>query len=91
MAFRFTKQSGETHDYVFDWSEYFAERSDAYASHTVTMDPGITKVSDTFAGNDLRVVVSGGADGQTYKGTILLTTTTGVVEEEEFFVRIRNV
>ncbi len=59
------KQSGETLDYDVSYEDWFENRSDAPASHTVTADTGITVVTSSLTGEIVRVVLSGGTDGET--------------------------
>jgi hypothetical protein len=87
------KQSGETLDYDVSYEDWFENRSDAPASHTVTADTGITVVTSSLTGEIVRVVLSGGTDGETYKITVKLTTNaaTPIIKEADFTVRIKDV
>ncbi len=90
---RKVKQSGETLDYDVSFEDWFENRSDAPASHTTTAESGITVEDSTLTGEIVRVVLSGGTDGETYKITVQLTTNaaTPIVKEADFTVRIKDV
>ena len=60
-------------DYTFDFSE-FLTGSEVIASHTVTIDTGLTKSNDSH--NDTSVVfwISGGTAGEKYACEVQITT-----------------
>lgn len=90
---RFTKQSGETLDYIVDYSDWFLDRVDAPASVTATVETGMTVVASSISGETVKVVLSGGTDGTRYKCTVLLTTdaATPIIKEVDFMVTVRDV
>ena len=90
---RQVKQSGETLDYDVSFEDWFDTRSDTPASHTVTAETGITVVTSALSGEVVRVVLSGGTNGETYKVTVTLTTNaaTPIIKEVDFTVRIKDV
>ncbi len=85
------KQPSEILDYQVDFSEWFANRTDTPTSADVTVEFGLTKVSDSLDDEVVTVVLSGGTDGASYKVTVLLTTSDGIVKEADFIVRIKAV
>lgn len=88
---KFIKQPSEILDYDVDFGQWFAGRSDSPVSHETTVETGITLVSSILSGEVVRVVLAGGANGQTYKVTVRMTTSNGLVKEADFAVRIREV
>lgn len=88
---RFDKQPAEVQDYDIDFNEYLAALNDTGASHAVTVDTGITKVSDALAAGVVKVWLSGGNHGTNYKVTATLTTTGGRVKEHEILIRVREI
>ena len=88
---KFTKQPDEVLDYDVSYDDWFSNRADTPSTHTVVVETGITKVSDTLTGNTVRVVLSGGVSGEQYKVTTLLTTSTGIVKEADFIVKVKAV
>lgn len=87
---RFTKQSGDVLDYDVIYDEWFGNRVDAPDTHVVTAAAGITVVADYRVGNNVRIRLSGGSDGSSYKIQTALTTTSGAVKEAEFVVKIKD-
>jgi len=92
IAGRFTKQPGETLDYVVQFGPWFANRLDLPVSFTATAEAGITVAASSRSGTNVTVVLSGGVDGGRYKVTVRLTTnaTPAIVKEIEFTVRVRE-
>jgi hypothetical protein len=87
---RFTKQPSEILDYLVDYTEWFSERSDTPSTEVTTVDAGITKVSSGIDGRIVKVVLSGGTVGESYKITTRLTTTSGIVREADFTVAVKE-
>jgi hypothetical protein len=87
---RFTKQPSEVLDYLVDYTEWFAERSDTPSTELTVVETGITKVSSGIDGLIVKVVLSGGTVGVSYKITTKLTTTSGIVREADFTVAIKE-
>ena len=88
---KFDKQPAEILDYDVDFTDWFANRTDAPSSHTATAPDGITIVSATRTGNVVKVILSGGTEGTSYKITVRLTTTAALVKEADFTVKIKEV
>lgn len=91
---RFTKQSDEVLDYDVDFEDWFTNRTDAPDSFTVSAETGITVVGSSMASTYVvRVVLSGGTDGESYKITVLLTTdaATPITKEADFVVKVKDV
>lgn len=88
---RFTKQSQEILDYDVDFTDWFEGRTSSPSTFTVSYDDGITVVSSARTGNVVKVVLSGGTNGEKYKITVRLTTTDNLVKEADFIVRIKDV
>lgn len=88
---RYTKQPAEVLDYEIDYTDWMEGRADLPAGHVVAAEPGITVVGSARDGNKVTVALSGGADGQSYKITVLLTTTSGMVREADFQVSVKAV
>ena len=89
---KFKKQSAEVMDYDVSYVDFFSTRSDTPASVQVTVDPGITLTASSLNTTTkvVKVILSGGTDGVTYKTTLQLTTSAGIVKEDEFQVTIRD-
>lgn len=90
---KFTKQPGDTQDYDIDYTKYLAGLSDTAPGPTgvaVTVDSGITLVSQSLVNGIVKVWLSGGTSGQTYKVTSTLTTVGGRVKEYEILVAVKE-
>jgi hypothetical protein len=88
---RFTKQPADILDYNVDYTDWFEGRTDTPAAQTATADPGIVIEQVSIDGFVVKVVVSGGTSGESYKVTVRLTTTNSLVKEADFIVRVREV
>lgn len=90
---KFEKQPGETLDYYVIYDDWFANRSDAAASISVTADAGITIVASSLTGSTVKIVLSGGTTGVKYKITVLLTTDAAIpiIKEVDFTVTVKAV
>jgi hypothetical protein len=89
---KYQKQSGETMDYDVSYAYFFSTRSDTPSSITVTVDTGITLTSSSLNTTTkvVKVVLSGGTNGATYKVTIKLTTSSGIIKEDELVITIKD-
>lgn len=88
---KFTKQPAETQDYDIDYTDYLKSMSDTPLSFTVSADAGITVVASMLVGKVVKVYLSGGVDGTSYKVTALLTTAGGRVKEGEILIKVKEV
>jgi predicted transcriptional regulator len=88
---RFTKQPDEVLDYDVSYDDWFDGRTDTPSSFTVVAETGITIDSSARTGNVIRVVLSGGTNGESYKITTLLTTSDAIVKEADFVVKIKAI
>lgn len=88
---KFVKQPADIQDYDIDFNEYLTANSDTAASHTSTVDAGITKQSSVMADGVVKVWLSGGTSGETYKVTVTVTTTAGRVKQAEIAVKVKEV
>ena len=89
---KFEKQPGDRQDFDIDFAEYLTGLSDYGTTFTVTADAGITIVSSQllFSGTVVKVYLSGGTDGVTYKITVTLTTDGGRIKQAEIKVKVKE-
>ena len=86
----YTKQPADVLDYDVDYAE-FLNGTDTLASKTVTATPtGINVDSSTIVGTRVKVWLSGGTNGVTYKVTVTATTGDGRVKQDEFKVKVKD-
>lgn len=86
----FSKQTHEVQDYDVDFTPYLTEHVDTPVSYTVVAEAGITIDSHSRTGNVIKVWVSGGENGVTYKITVTMTTAGGRVREADVKVKFRD-
>jgi hypothetical protein len=87
---RFTKRPGETIDYDITFVEWLAKRADTVSTFSVATDAGITKVAEEHASGVVKVYLSGGTAGRTYKVTATITTVLGRIKQGQITVRVRG-
>lgn len=87
----FTKQPVDVLDYDIDYSQWLTT-GDNVESFTVVVEPSGLTVDNTFT-NDPRVKIylSGGTDGATYKITVTMTTADGRVKQDEFKLKVKDI
>jgi len=81
-----TKQPREVIDFDVDYTTALANRPSILQSATSEVTPaGLTLTSTAVYtnANKVKVIVSGGTSGTTYKVTVLTTTNDGLTYEDE--------
>lgn len=88
---RFEKQPDEVLDYDIDFAEWIPD-GDVVSSATITSSPaGLTVGTVGVFGSYLKVWISEGVDGTTYKLEVTATTQGGRVKQAEFLMKVREV
>lgn len=87
---KFVKQPVDVQDYDFDFNDYLTASSDTAVSHTVTAETGLTVVGSTLNAGVVKVFVSGGADGSSYKVSATLTTSGGRVKQGDIIIKVKE-
>lgn len=87
----YTKQPAEVLDYDIDYTDWL-ETGDTIASKTVTAETGLTVDSSAIwgASKKVKVWISGGTNGTTYKVTVTIVTVAGCTKEDEFRMKIKE-
>ena len=94
----FLKDPDAVLDYVFDWkassngtgdSDWLAS-GETISSHTVTVETGLTKDSDSESGGQVTVWLSGGTAGTDYDVSCEIETSAGRTDERTVLVRVRE-
>lgn len=87
------KQPGDTLDYDVKFDRWLPE-GDALVSATAVADqPDITLVGDPEVFHEpplVKVWLSGGESGKSYKITVTTTTEAGRIKEEDFILRVTD-
>ncbi len=88
-----TKQPREIIDFDISYEDFLAARTDTVALVVTEVSNAALSVSYTMinGGNSVKCVISGGADSNTYKITVLVNTTGGLVLEDEINVIVQEV
>ena len=86
----FEKQPGEVQDYDIDFSTWLAafSHADTATSMTVTVDTGITMGTTSLTAGVVKVWLSGGTHGTSYKVTASITTAGGRVKADEVIIKV---
>ena len=86
----FNKQPVEIIDYDIDYSEWLTPGDNVQAASVEVVPVGLT-VESTFI-NDPRVKiwVSGGTTGTTYKLTVTMTSDDGRIKQDEFRLKVKD-
>lgn len=88
----FTKQPADEWDYDIDYSEWLTA-GDNVQNASVTVAPTGSLMIDAVFINDPRVKiwVSGGTNGVTYKLTVTMNSADGRIKQDEFKLRVKEV
>lgn len=89
---KFTKQPADVQDFDIDFSEWLGGflPVDTAFSHTVVVETGITLGAHVLSGDVVKVWLSGGTDGVTYKITATVVTTGGRTKQAEIAIKVRE-
>ena len=91
IAGKFTKQPIEVQDYDIDFNEYLEFHNDVALTHTAVAEAGVSILSSALTGGVVKVFVSGGTDGNTYKVSATITTQGGRVKQGDILVKVKEV
>lgn len=83
----FTKDPDAVLDYAFDWTDWLdtdSSPAETISSHTITVDTGITKDSDSEASGVVTAWLSGGTAGNIYTVSCEIVTSHSRTEERSF-------
>lgn len=96
---RYTKQPTEVEDYDIDFSDWL-RAGETLATSTATVvcqstpgDSALASSGVTIASSSVRVRLTGGTAGETYKVTVSTTsggTGAGRLDESEFIVKVKD-
>ncbi len=84
-----TKGPDAVLDYPFDWNTWLAT-GETISSHTVTVDTGLTKDSDSESGGIVTVWLSGGTAGTNYNVACKIVTSSSRTEERSMTIMVRE-
>jgi hypothetical protein len=85
----FTKDPDAELDYGFNWSDWLAT-GETISSHTVTVETGLTKDSDSESSGVVTVWLSGGTAGEDYSVECEIVTSASRTDERTMTIRVKN-
>ena len=89
---KFTKQPADVQDYDISFVDWLEALGDTALAVVVTADAGITQpIAAAITLGVVKVWVSGGTNGQSYKLTITLTTTNGRTKQVEIVIKVKEI
>lgn len=84
------KQPGDTLDYDVDFERWIPDGDSLVKASAVADYPGITIGDAKVIPPLVKVWLSGGESGKTYKITVTTTTAQGRIKEVDFAVRVND-
>jgi hypothetical protein len=93
---KWEKQPAEVLDYDISFTDFLVLRPTysvpeaLITSIVVESDPGITIESSSHDGRVVKLWVSGGLHGWSYKITVLATINTGIIKSAEITIKVRD-
>jgi len=88
---KFEKQPADIQDYDISFVEWLEGYQDAGASQVTAVKPGITLMASALLSGVVKVWLSGGLNGTSYKVTTTLATTGGRVKQAEIVIKVKEV
>lgn len=86
-----TKQPGERLDYDVNFEDWLTDDDTVASAGAVVSPTGELAIDDVLISNPIvKLWLSGGEDGKTYKITLTATTAFGRIKEAEFRIRVRD-
>ena len=87
----FVKDPAAKLDYEFDWSDWLdSGASETISSHDVTVESGLTHVSDSESAGVVTVWLSGGAAGTSYTVECEITTSANRIDERTIIIKVQQ-
>lgn len=81
------KDPSDVLDWAFDWSNWLAT-GETIASHTVTVQSGLTLDSSTDTADTVTAWISGGTVGVKYTVACLINTDQGRTAERTIYIQV---
>jgi len=84
----FAKDPDSVLDYALDWGTYWLQSGETISSHTVTVETGLTKDSDSESDGIVTTWLSGGTVGESYTVACEITTSLGRTDERTIMIHV---
>jgi hypothetical protein len=88
---KFNKQPIEVQDYDIDFTSYLEGFNDVALSHVAAAEAGLEILGSSRSEGVVKVFVSGGTDGVSYKVSVTVTTQGGRVKQGDILIKVREV
>jgi len=88
---KFEKQPADIQDYDISFVEWLTGYADTGESQVTTVDTGITLLASNLIDGVVKVWLSGGVTGTSYKVTTTLTTDGGRVKQAEIVIKVKEI
>ena len=85
----FLKDPDAVLDFTFDWASWL-EGTDTISAHTLTIDTGLTKDSDSAGDDSVTAWLSGGTAGEDYDVVCSIETGDGREEDRTITIMVRE-
>lgn len=85
-----TKQPSEKEDYDIDYREWLTEGDNVLDANVSVSPSGLTVESVYILDPRVKIWLSGGDSGVTYKVTVVVNTADGRIKEVEFKVKVKD-
>ncbi len=87
----FTKQPVDVFSYTVDYNEWLTD-GDNVQSTIANVDQTGMVIDAVFVNDPLiKLIISGGNHGTTYKITVTTTTADGLVKQDEFKIKVKEI
>lgn len=85
------KQPADVLDYDIDYSEWLVELDEVATAQAAVAPTGAVAIdSIVVEPTQVKVWLSGGTDGSTYKITVTATTSAGRIKQDEFRLKVKE-
>jgi hypothetical protein len=88
---KYNKQPVEVQDYDIDFNDYLEFHNDTAVSFSAVAETGLVVEASNLTDGVVKVFVSGGTDGTTYKVSATVTTQGGRVKQGDILVKVKEV
>ena len=87
----YDKQTADVLDYDIDYEDFLSPGDSVFSGVVSVAPAGLTIDPPMVVGKTLKLWVSGGTSGVTYKADITMTTAQGRVKQDELRFRIKDI
>lgn len=85
----FIKDPNAVLDYIFDWTEWLAS-GETISTHTITVETGLTKDSDSELNGYVIIWLSGGTVGINYTVACKIVTSSSRTDERSITIKCQE-